>query len=382
MRCSYAVACAGAALSVMVAFEGDVRAEVGCGSVTGSWNVPKGGLVMSRSDSVVGNALVPLEWKSHSMLSVGPGGGFHAALDPDSLALKSWPGYCSGGPVQGNKLRDGWPGMQIIGNASIYAYYFRSVDPLLEIFYQTPYYSSDLKRAEAAANWANYWSEWMWLTPGYDANTGRQIGRGYSLVKWNGVEQRYSLFQYKNIESRELGQVPRRSGAVCSTSIAWAFNMASRMNIDRAFTNDLPANTPTNLMWRIEAKNYPQTAAITVGNNIYHSASSSCDSGTWRNEFAATTCFESICDDLGRQVRNCMLFDKCSTDSDSDWNTFKRSSLVSGAYTLSPSRLGGWDNNFSENTVDHGPWSGFIRSGSVTWSGAGSTYGCWTDDWL
>jgi hypothetical protein len=378
-----AVVSIGAATAAF-AFEREARAETGCGSVTGSWNVPKGGLVMSRSDSVVGKALVPLEWKSHSMLSVGPG-GFHATLDPDSLAQKGWPGYCSGGPVIADRLSNGWPGVQIITQAAINTFYFRSSDPLLEIFYQTPYYAADMNRAKAAGTWANNWSEWQWLPPAYDANTSplKQFGRGFSIVRWNGQEQRYLLYQYRDIENRHTGSVPGRSGAVCSTSIAWAFNQASRVNLDRVFNSEWPANVTGGPMWRIEPKLYSQANAITVGNNIYNAAVRACDSGTMKNEFAGITCLgESVCDDFGRQVRNCMLFDKCNTDSDSSWNTFKASSLISGAYTISPSRIGGWDGNFSTNTVDRGPWAGYINSGNVTWSGAGTTYGCWTDDWL
>jgi hypothetical protein len=73
------------------------------------------------------------EYRTHSMLSHGPGGQVtHETMH--SPGINGWPTYCST-PLRVNELRDGYPGASRIGQGALYRFLYGS-GTLVYIAYQ------------------------------------------------------------------------------------------------------------------------------------------------------------------------------------------------------------------------------------------------------
>jgi hypothetical protein len=386
MRCALVVS-----LVSFVVFAAEARAEVNCGSVRGRWNVPGGALVTSRSDSIIGRALAGLETRSHSMVAYESSGA-HAALDPDYLSdnVQGWPNVCSNGPVNPNALRYGYPGYQIINLPAIYAYYWLSEDGLQAITQQYP--PADRRRSMAFHTAQGlvrptYYENRPII---YRADDMKQIGGGYTLPLIPGRDsnnnlvyyyQRYVLDQYFNIAGRDEGLVPGHKGVVCSTLIAWGFN-----NMSRVWPSPIGAPGYDPNGFNITPYQYSTAQTQAMGNKVKNGVENSCGAATgwFKDVYSRIGCpFDGMCDDLGRQVRNCMVSSGgCGTDDDATWNWVVSSGMR--ARTVSPSRLGGFDMHAPgpgprpPEEEFRGPWYDSAAV-SITWSGSGDTYGCWSD---
>jgi hypothetical protein len=350
------------------------HAEVNCGCRSGSWNAPDGALVLSRSDSIVGRALSGGgETTSHSLLSHGAY-ATHASLDPDKLIKKGWPNYCSGGPVTASSLGNGRPGMtNIKTGGATYAYYMLSQDALQDIFWQLPakivgtypfsFENPNWTWATSISYWMNYGMMYEYVPMEWLAGSGNSLTPAagdfwYTLYAPDGDRQPYFLHQFVNIMGRHAGGIPANVGAVCSTAIAWGEWYDPYVPP----FNDGLAKTHT----------YTHNQLVALGNAIKNGAQDACDEG-YVNELAGLTCLESVCDDFGRQVRNCVATGSCGSDSSSTWNTVANDPNKKPV-TISPSRLGGWDGHGESGNT---PWTGEAKH-TMVWAAPGNTCSCWS----
>jgi len=326
--------------------------DVACGSTGAGWNVPNGAIVLSRGGS--GGPVAAVldavgEYRTHSMLSHGPGGEVtHETMYAPGTT--GWPTYCST-PVNPSELTSGYPGASRINQGAIYQFLY-SGGPLEYIAYQNSRTSAgyDSNGATVANYVLNYFST---VTVTSKQNGGATLRRYYGP---NGYILNYVLYQYRDLGNVNYGGVGWNNGMVCSTLISHSQYRAG--------------------FQAVNAYTYDHSRLQTAGNSLYSAVENECNNslGFWKGIGSTITCFENICDDAARQVRNCMAAGQCNTDSSSVWNNiYNDASTV--ARSISPDHLGGWSGH---------PYTGpgvsvwaYDTSNTVQWNSGGSVYGCW-----
>ena len=349
-------ACRAAGASLMVlagaALAGSSdTSDVACGSTASGWNAPNGALVLNRGGEGPVTAVLDSvgEYRTHSMLSHGPGGQVtHETMH--SPGTTGWPTYCST-PARPNELRDGYPGASRINQGAIYRFLYGSGN-LVYIAYQRSRTSAGYDtNGESITNWVLSSMPTVLVTSRQDS--GQTLRRLYGP---NGALLNYVLYQYRDIQTVNTGGVGWNNGMVCSTLISHAQYRAG--------------------FGAVDAYTYSHSQLQTAGNALYNSVQDACSNGLgfWGGLGSTITCFEGICDDAARQVRNCMASGRCDTDDGSIWSSVYNNSATV-ARSISPDRLGGWSGHPYTGT-GVSVWA-YDTSNSLQWNSGGSSYGCW-----
>ena len=322
-----------------------------CGSTAAGWNAPNGALVLNRGGNGPVTAVLDAvgEYRTHSMISHGPGGQVtHETMH--SPGTTGWPTYCST-PVKPGELTSGYPGASRVNQGAIYQFLYSGSAPEY-IAYQRSRTSAgfDTKGAQVA--------DWIVSSMPTQTWTSKQDG-GQSVLRLmgpSGALLNYTLYQYRDLQTVNLGGVGWNNGMVCSTLIAHA-QYRTGFNAVNAYT-------------------YNHSQLVTAGNALYSSVQDQCNAGLgfWKGIASKFTCFESICDDAGRQVRNCMSAGRCDTDSSSVWSNIANDTTTV-ARSISPDRLGGWSGHPYTGT-GVSVWA-YDTSNTVQWNSGGNVYGCW-----
>ncbi len=325
--------------------------DVACGSTSAGWNAPNGALVLNRGGDGPVTAVLDAvgEYRTHSMLSHGPGGEVtHETMY--SPGTNGWPTYCST-PLKVNELATGFPGASRINQGAIYEFLYGG-GSLQYIAYQRSRNSSGLNtNGEAVTNWIL--SSMPTVTVTSKQNSSQTLKRLYGP---NGQLLNYTLYQYRDIEGVHTGGTGWNNGMVCSTLISHA-----------QYRTGFGAVNPYT---------YDHGKLVTAGNALYSSVQNECSEGLgfWGDIGASISCFESICDDAGRQVRNCMVAGRCDTDSSSVWSNIANDSSTV-ARSISPDRVGGWSGHpYTGSGVS--VWA-YDSSNTLQWNSGGNVYGCW-----
>jgi len=345
---------AGAALMICsgAAFAGSSdTSDVACGWSNSGWNAPNGALVLNRGGEGPVTAVLDAvgEYRTHSMLSHGPGGQVtHETMH--SPGTTGWPTYCST-PLRTNELRDGYPGASRVNQGAIYRFLYGS-GSLQFIAYQRSRTSAGYDGNGASiTNWVMSYMPTVTVTSRQDG--GQTFQRIFGP---NGYLTNYVLYQYRDLGSVNYGDVGWNNGMVCSTLISHAQYRAG--------------------FGPVYSHTYTHSQLQTAGGALYSSVESQCNNGLgfWKGIGTTITCFENICDDAARQVRNCMAAGNCGTDSSSVWNgIYNDGSTV--ARSISPDRLGGWSGHpYTGSGVS--VWA-YDTSNSLQWNSGGNVYGCW-----
>lgn len=325
--------------------------DVACGSTAAGWNAPNGALVLNRGGEGPVTAVLDAvgEYRTHSMLSHGPGGMVsHETMH--SPGTNGWPTYCST-PANVGELRDGFPGASRINQGAIYQFLYAGGAPVF-IGYQRSRTSAGYDTNGATiANWVvNYMPT---LSVASKQNSGQTLLRLYGP---NGYLLNYVLYQYRDLGAVNTGGVGWNNGMVCSTFIAHTQSRAG--------------------LGAVSAYTYNHSQLVTAGNALYNSVQDACSNGLgfWGGLGSSITCFEGICDDAARQVRNCMAAGRCDTDSSTYWNNIVNDGNTV-ARSISPDRLGGWSGHpYTGSGVS--VWA-YDVSNTLQWNSGGYVYGCW-----
>ncbi len=345
---------AGAALMICsgLAFAGSSdTSDVACGSSPSGWNAPNGSLVLNRGGEGPVTAVLDAvgEYRTHSMLSHGPGGAVtHETMH--SPGINGWPTYCST-PLRVGELRDGYPGASRVNQGAIYRFLYGG-GSLQFIAYQRSRTSAGYDNNGASV------TNWILSYMGTTTATSKQDS-GQTFQRYfgpNGYLLNYVLYQYRDLGNVNYGGVGWNNGMVCSTMIAHSQYRAG--------------------FGAVNAATYTHSQLVTAGNALYNSVESECNSGLgfWKGIGSTITCFEGICDDAARQVRNCMAGGRCDTDSSSVWSGIANDGNTV-ARSISPDRLGGWSGHPYTGT-GVSVWA-YDSSNTLSWNSGGSVYGCW-----
>jgi hypothetical protein len=348
-----AAAFVAAAITAPAALAGSSgTSDVACGSTAAGWNAPNGALVLSRGGG--GGPVAAVldavgEYRTHSMFSHGPGGDVtHETMY--TPGTNGWPTYCST-PVKAGELTTGFPGATRINQGAIYQFLYGG-GGVQYLAYQ---------RSRTSAGYNNNGevvSNWLLNSMPTVAVTSKQ-NSGQSLLRYkgpNGYPLNYVLYQYRDLESVHYGGAGWNNGMVCSTMLAHAQYRAG--------------------LGVVDAYTYNHSKLQIAGNALYSSVENECNSGLgfWGGVGSSITCFENICDDAGRQVRNCMAAGRCDTDDGRVWsNIYNDSATV--ARSISPDRLGGWSGHPYTGT-GVSVWA-YDTSNTIQWNSGGNVYGCW-----
>ncbi|WP_225413879.1 hypothetical protein [Stigmatella hybrida] len=322
-----------------------------CGSTSAGWNAPNGALVLTRgSGGPITSVLSGVgEYRTHSLLSHGPGGDVtHETMY--TPGTNGWPTYCST-PMKVNELASGYPGAARVNQGAIYQYLYGG-GGLEYIAYQRSRSSAGYDtKGETITNWI------LNSMPTEATQSKKDGGQSILRIKGdNGYPLNYTLYQYRDLEGVNTGTAGWNNGMVCSTMIAYAQFRAG--------------------FGAVSAYTYDHATLVSAGNALYNAVETECNTGLgfWTDIGSKATCFEGICDDAARQVRNCMAAGNCGTDDGNVWSSIANNpNTVSRS--ISPDRLGGWSGHPYSGT-GASVWS-YDTSNTVQWNSGGNVYGCW-----
>jgi hypothetical protein len=321
--------------------------SVSCGWSSSGWNVPNGSVVFSRGAGPVKSTLDAVgEYRTHSMMSHGPGGWVsHASMY--SPGTTGWPTYCST-PLVASDLQNGFPGASQVDQGAIYTYLLG------------PGSSNEfLKSQRGSGDKGTAVANWMWNSMPYEARA--RDGHTFYRLKWDATTAtNYSLYQYRDSQGVSDGYAGWNSGIVCSTLLAYAQTKSGQGTMTKAA--------------------YSHAAVSNALNGLRSGVENDCNNslGFWSGIGSSVTCFEGICDDAGRQVANCMAVGRCDTDTDGS-NSYQSviNDAASTAASISPDRVGCWGPNAGSCTGAGSSVWGWDGSQAVQWNSGGNVYGCW-----
>lgn len=335
---------AGCLALTTVVLAGPALAEGECGWTSAGWNAPNGAVVFDRGAGPIRDVLDAVgEYRTHSILSHGPGAGVsHATMrDPDQ---NGWPTVCSR-PLNDNQLRYGYPGLEQVNQGGIYMYMY-----------------GDGGGPE--------WTGWQQGNPAQAAIVGDSLWYNHPFVSdvsrhdayqvidrplRHGMRVSYSLFQYRNQEA--VHQLPSNSannGMVCSTFLAYAHIYAGRGEV-----------TP---------HTYSHALIANASNSLYTGIFNACKQsfGWFEDAVLTVACpFYNVCGNAGNQVANCMSANRCDTSDGNIWKGV-RDNPSATASSISPDRIGGWGVHPISTTL----WAPDY-SHQLQWNSGGNVYGCW-----
>jgi hypothetical protein len=343
-----------AALSTVLVSAGAASAgasdtsDIACGSSSSGWNAPNGALVLNRAPGPVRAVIDSIgEYRTHTMMSHGPGGWVtHETMH--SPGQNGWPTYCST-PLKADELKTGFPGASQTYQGGIYTFLYAG-GHMESISFQRTRDGNGMPDSRGAniANWVWNQMPYTWTTSQKDGSQGF-----YRLYGSNGALLNYVLYQYRDSGSVSDGGTGWNNGMVCSTLAAYAVNRAG--------------------YGTIQPYVYDHSKLVNAGNSLYNSVQDECSNGLgfWGGVGAAITCFESICDDAARQVRNCMSTGVCDSDSSTYWSNVANNSATV-ARSISPDRMGGYSGHGNSGS----PWAN-APTETIQWNSGGNVYGCW-----
>lgn len=318
-------------------------AEGECGYAPAGWNAPNGAVVFSRGPGPIRDVLDAVgEYRTHSMLSHGPGAGVsHATMrTPDK---RGWPEVC-GLPMVAGQLQYGYPGLEQINQGGIYMYLYGDSGPEF-LGYQ---------RGEASG--AALIADTLWYNHDYTSQTSRvDSNQIIDRPLRHGDLISYSLYQFRDLEA--VHQMPSHSvnnGMVCSTFLAYAQNYAGR--------------------GVVSPHTYSHAQIANVSNSLYAGIYNTCKQSLGWFESAALTVacpFINVCANAGHQVTNCMSANWCDTSDANIWRGV-RDNPSATATSISPDRIGGW----GVHPINVSHWAPDYNH-QIQWNAGGNTYGCW-----
>ncbi len=420
-RCALGLGVAG--LLVMAASEARAQQTL-CGSIPGGqsgWNVPNGGTVFVSGPGPIYSVLASVgEYRSHSMMSNGPGGWITHATST-TPPTKS-PGFCTdfcSSPIDGNFLSHSMPGLEQVTAAGIYTFLFNgggantgnsSADVANNsggagtgesfMAYQdgTPSTNQD-----GTANTTNYgalaanfaWSGGGSIGFSWDGSTSDST-QGFYNVTYNGSPTYYGWYEYMN-SAGQFGYPNQYSGVVCSSSLSmWQVQAAQGYKGKNSSVD-------------VYQKAYPPSVIGPAASALYNSVKSECEqTNGFFASFASAIqqvavaglcgtcgaacagCWLGIgcgnlnsydgdpCDEAADQMVNTFASmqdnygDDCNYDNENHWHGVVNNST---AYGVSPDVIAGWT-NMPYTGPGSSVWA-YDSNHLVQWNSGGSTYACW-----
>jgi hypothetical protein len=347
------------------------RAEVVCGSSPARTNIPEGAIGLSVMDGPVAAVLRAAgETRTHSFIAHDNGWITHSTRNEPAQASD----YCAH-PLDPDGLRQGYPGAEQINQGALYAYYYGTSGPaqggvaasggVSAFFYQNGNGDGQNRGALIA--------RWLWSSAPYEGFChGSDCFYRVGFVGAPDGRSSYSLYQYRDMERINTGNIPSIQGDVCSTYLAYAQYMAGQGSIDNN-------------------NRYDHSVVVNALGSLWSAVNDDCESavGFWKNHFGGLSCTHTtrsfpfisvdlnLCDNAADQVVNCFATGVCDTADNSHWLGVRNDS-ASTATSISPDALGGWSGHASGAAAPYPVWS-YDGNNSVYWNSPGSVYGCWQE---
>ena len=339
-----------------------------CGSTSAGWNVPSGAAVFSQSAGPIASVLSAVgEYRSHSMLSRGPGGWVtHAtSMTPPANSSRGFLGSECSAPISSSFLYASTPGLETVGQGAIYSYLYQGDTPLNFLAYQgnTPADPNNL----IGGDWLSSGMTWAGVYSTADA----------SQVVWeqayNGTPIHYGWYQYMNLQNAAHGVPGVNTSLMCSSALAlWQHDA---MSTTSGYTGD------------VLPRSYAPAQTQAAANALYNAVYSECK-GTLPGMFSSvgaffqtiatcSLCFDcDLCDEAADQMVNCFTANNCGSSDSSKWhNLVKTASAVS----ISPDDVGCWNGNGTGapcSGAGSSVWGWDINE-PVQWNSGGNQYSCW-----
>ncbi len=330
-----------------------------CTTSPATVNTPAGAVMLNSSAGPIKSVLSAVgEARSHSMIYHGNGWITHATGATPSE--NSWPDVCSL-PAKPAELQNMQPGASQINMGALYAFYYGGGSQDF-IYYQQGNGDS--------ANRGNSIQSWLWSSVPYAWTTSQGNGaQGYyriSTSNGGGSWTQYGFYQYRDSQGVTYGNTDWGNdydyGIVCSTLLAYA-------------------QARSGFAWGVPKYTYNHTLAVAGLNAVYNSINDECSNGWGFGKAFMSTfgCLDfSLCDEAGDQVSNCFadgIHGSCYSSNSSTWHSI-RDNGATVSTSISPDAIGGWSGH-PWGTANPNPVWSYDGNNGVSWSSAGSVYGCW-----
>ena len=364
----------GAMLGCLTTLSRAARADVTCGSTDAGWNVPSGDAVFEHSPGAVASVLASVgEYRSHSMLSRGPGSWVtHAtSVTPPVNSDRNPFGQECSAPVDPGFLYSSMPGLETVDQGAIYTFLYAG-GGLDFLAYQSGQEGVSEGSNPAIGNtWLSAGMSWYpWMS-----------AQNPALVVWgqayNGTPIHYGWYQYMNIQGTAQGVPGANTGVVCSTALAlWQHAALSAAPDYRG--DVIPRSYPSNLIG---------PAASALYNSVYSECRSQTGgTGTFASfgSFLSTMgtcalCFDcDLCDEAADQVVNCFATNDCASSNGAKWQA---ATSRGTAVSISPDDVSCW--NWPSNGSGAPCWGtgstvwAWDYNETVQWNSGGNSYACW-----
>jgi hypothetical protein len=371
-------------------------ADTFCGSIPSGqsgWNVPNGATVYVHGPGPIADVLAAVgEYRSHSMLSMGPGGWVtHATSQtPGASSVRDFCGSECMNPIDPGFLYASTPGLEQVTQAAIYTSLYGSSGEDF-IAYQNG--------KPGGTDWGQSVSNFAWeLGSGFSygwATSSADSSQGYYYITYNGQWVHYGWNQYMNLQQVNLGIPGNDNGVVCSTSLTLWQNKGAG-----AYGNVLP-------------RTYQPGQVKNAAHALYNAVKNQCEQG---NGFFASlgaalndVGYAGLCGTCGAACSLCWAGvgcnntpsydgDPCPEAADQMVNTFATNMASYGddcnydnqhhwqgvvnntsAVSASPDDVACWNGNGTGAPCSGRGSSiwGYDMNQMVQWNSGGTTYGCW-----
>ena len=361
-----------AAVGVLLAQESSAPADVLCGSTSAGWNVPNGDAVFEESPGVIQGVLASVgEYRTHSMLSRGPGGWMtHAtSITPPVNNDRNFLGSECNAPISQNFLYAATPGLETVSQGAAYAFLYKA-GPINFIGYQSGQMGAPGGSNTAIGNTflgaGMSWVDW------YSTQDSSQV---VFAEAYNGTQIHYGWYQYMNVQGAAHGVPGVNTGVVCSTSLAlWQHDALSNTS---GYSGD------------VLPRSYPGTIIGPAATALYNGVYSECSQQTGgmfssfgaflQNLGTCSLCLNcNICNVAANQMVNCFANNDCGSSRASEWQGIAANGT---AVSISPDDIACWNRpNNGSGAPCTGKGSsvwGWDVSETVQWNSGGNSYSCW-----
>ena len=379
-----------------ISFAHVALADTFCGSLPNGtgWNVPNGSTVFVRGPGPIKDVLTAVgEYRSHSMLSMGPGGWVTHATSKTPI-VTSDRGVCGSecaNPLDATFLHNSTPGLEQVTQGAIYAFLYGG-DGQDYIGYQNAIHgTTDWGQPISSFAWNEGGGFWyQWTTSSADSS------QGFYTITYNGTPVHYGWNQYMNIQQVAHGVPGLDTGVVCSTSLAmWQHLGAPGYGPDvlpRTYGSSLISSGANALFNSIKSECEGQVGFFSSAGAALNQIGmgilcGGCGAGCglcWAgigcgnmNSYNGDPCDEAADQMVNTFATNMASYrDDCHYDNEYHWKSVAASS---SAVSASPDDIGCWNSN-GTGAPCTGPSSsvwGYDIGHTVQWNSGGTVYACW-----
>jgi hypothetical protein len=348
---------------------GDEGEDIDCGYATGTWNAPRGALVLNRSSSA-GPVKAVIdgigEYWTHSAVSHGADASATTWASMSTMTLpRSYPDGDSScnHPVEPHDLADGWPGGRTNTSGGQWTYYYSDGN-----------YGHGQESVQYILPGTGY--RYNYGSSGYASSYGTDADVVGCFTDWEKnsmagcsgkcqIPFGYSVYAYSWNQLGSSGTTQAGYGTMCSGLQARSYYWATK-----------PGSTSYCTPNAVSNYTYANAKVWTASTALYNNVNSGSMS-FWESLGSFFACWfdTNLLDEAGDQVVNCFAYNQGTSCTKADHDWYNNHVNYQTATSVSPDRLVGRGTHLNDAN-NNSPWKGY-GANTVYFNQGGRVHGCW-----